>query len=334
MTVSVGIIGGRGFVGGELLRLLAHHDRCDIRWATSESRPGERVEVAHPPLRGSSLRYIRAEDAEKCDIVFVAAGHGQTIEELSHLSFDPPTVIDLGADFRLELGAMAEHYDWTRPPAHAEPWTLGLPELNRAALVDAPRVAVPGCMATSSMLMLAPLARLGLVGPFHVDARTGSSGAGTASTQNTHALRANVMRISAPLRHRHQAEITQALGVAASMTVSALPQVRGVQTVCRTPLGAFSAKEIRSAFAGFAASEPFVRFLLGSRGQFPHPDPKVLLGSNYCDTGVHFDDEHLLAVAAIDNMVKGAAGNAVQCMNVRLGIDERTGLSFPGLHPL
>lgn len=333
MSITVGVIGGRGFVGGELLRLLAHHPACNVVWTTSESRPGERVDVAHPPLRGSTLRYIRAEDAEACDAVFVASGHGRTIAELSRLKFDPSVVIDLGADFRLQRDTMAEHYDWARPEEFSDPWELGLAELNRDNLARATRIAVPGCMATSSMLMLMPLVSLGMSGPFHVDARTGSSGAGTGATQNTHALRANVMRISAPLRHRHQAEISQALGTPVSMTVSALPQVRGIQTLCRLPLEGFDTKNIRKAFAEFAGREPFVRFI-GGRGQFAYPDPKVLLGSNFCDLGVFFEDDHLLAVAAIDNMVKGAAGNAVQCLNIHFSLDEDSGLSFPGLHPL
>lgn len=335
MTISVGVIGGRGFVGGELLRLLLSHPHADAVWATSESRVGERVDVAHPPLRGSPLRYSSVDAVPDCDLVFVAAGHGKTVEQLDRLSFEPPTVIDLGADFRLPLVLMDGYYDWTRSEPHAEPWVFGLPEINHEEIRQAQRVAVPGCMATAAILMLQPLHLLGLPGPFHVDARTGSSGAGSDSSHNTHALRANVMRVSAPLRHRHQAEISYATGGAeVSMTVTALPQVRGVQTLCRVNVTGYDAKSIRSAYAQFCNGRTFVRFLGGGRGRFALPDPKVLLGSNLCDISVVVENEEALAIAALDNLVKGAAGNAVQCMNVMHDWDERAGLEFPGLHPI
>ncbi|MFB9930500.1 N-acetyl-gamma-glutamyl-phosphate reductase [Amycolatopsis halotolerans] len=330
----IAVVGGRGFVGGELLRLLVHHPGVEVVAVTSDTHAGRAVETAHPPLRGSGLRYRRRADLEPVDLVFLAGVHGSTSEILDEVSAFAPKIVDLTADFRIEDAAlMRRYYGWDREGGPA--FVRGLPELHRKQIVDADRVAVPGCMATCAILSLAPLAQRGLLETAQIDARTGSSGSGaSADTSNSHALRSGVLRVFAPFGHRHEAEVTEALGVESSMTVTATPQVRGVQTLARVAVE-LSERELIRLYQEDYGSEPFVRLLTSPRGAFRYPDPKVLLGSNYCDIAVAVDNRgSALVMASLDNLVKGAAGGAVQCMNLLLGLPETSGLAFPGLHPV
>jgi N-acetyl-gamma-glutamyl-phosphate/LysW-gamma-L-alpha-aminoadipyl-6-phosphate reductase len=172
----------------------------------------------------------------------------------------------------------------------------------------------------------------------HFDARTGSSGSGsTAGPANLHAERSGAMRVFAPTGHRHEAEISRHLGMAAAMTATGVEAVRGVQTICRATLRPGVDKQaVRRAFREQYRDEPFVRLVAHQRGIFRYPDPKILLGSNYCDVGYALDEDNarLTTIAALDNLVKGGAGNALQCLNIRMGWPETLGLTFPGLHPL
>jgi N-acetyl-gamma-glutamyl-phosphate/LysW-gamma-L-alpha-aminoadipyl-6-phosphate reductase len=212
----------------------------------------------------------------------------------------------------------------------------GLPELHRKQLADADHISVPGCMATAAILALYPAAEAGLVaGPVTVDARTGSSGSGAgAGPANLHAERSGAMRVFAPVAHRHSAEIEQATGVSVKMTATGVEAVRGVQVLVRVTL-ADDADEraLRSAYRDCYHDEPFVRVVAQRRGVYRLPEPKILSGSNFCDVGFAIEGRDALLVAALDNLMKGGAGNAVQCLNVRFGWPERTGLEFTGLHP-
>lgn len=333
----IAVVGGRGFVGGELLRLLVHHPGVEVAAVTSETQAGRAVENAHPPLRGSGLRYSRRADLEPVDLLFLAGVHGSTAKILDEVAALAPKIVDLTADFRLEdPERMERHYGRRREGPHAQAFVRGLPELHRKQIVDADRVSVPGCMATSAILSLAPLASRGLLQDVHVDARTGSSGAGASSgAANAHALRSGVLRVFAPFGHRHEAEVAEALGVDASMTVTATPQVRGVQTLTHVRIGELSERELITMYREDYGSEPFVRFVSSPRGTYRYPDPKVLLGSNFCDVGVVADGRgRALVMGSIDNLMKGAAGGAVQCMNLMLDLPETCGLTFPGLHPV
>ncbi|MFH8217684.1 N-acetyl-gamma-glutamyl-phosphate reductase [Streptomyces sp. NPDC018057] len=333
----VAVVGGRGFVGGELLRLLVHHPGVEVTAVTSDTHAGKAVESAHPPLRGSGLRYSRRADLEPADLVFLAGVHGSTAKILDEMTALAPKIVDLTADFRIEDGALMErYYGWRREGEHARAFVRGLPELHRKRITDANRVAVPGCMATSAILSLAPLAARGLLQEVQIDARTGSSGSGASGgSANSHALRSGVMRVFAPFDHRHEAEVVEALGVGASMTVTATPQVRGVQTVTKVAVGEVSERELLAMYREDYAAEPFVRLVNSPRGTYRYPDPKVLLGSNYCDVGIVADHRgRALVMGGLDNLMKGAAGGAVQCMNLMLGLPETCGLAFPGLHPV
>ena len=333
----IAVVGGRGFVGGELLRLLVHHPEVEVAAVTSDTQAGRAVENAHPPLRGSGLRYSRRAELEPVDLVFLAGVHGSTAKILDEMAALAPKIVDLTADFRLADAALMErYYGWSRDAAHAGAFVRGLPELHRKQITDADRVAVPGCMATSAILSLAPLAARGLLKDVQVDARTGSSGSGASSGDaNSHALRSGVMRVFAPFDHRHEAEVAEALRVDVSMTVTATPQVRGVQTLTKVAVGEVSERDLLAMYREDYGTEPFVRMVNSPRGTYRYPDPKVLLGSNYCDVGVVADDRgRALVMGSLDNLMKGAAGGAVQCMNRMLGLPETYGLNFPGLHPV
>ena len=334
------VVGAAGYVGGELLRLLLGHPKVTVTRAVSASSAGRRVDSLHPNLRGhTDLVFSPLEDLEDCEVLLLATPHTVTMGLYPKLAPLAGQVIDLSADFRLrDPDAYARWYG----VRHSAPELLagfiaGLPETNRAALASADRVSVPGCMATAATLALAPLAEAGLVEPeVVVDARTGSSGAGrTAGEANLHPERSGAMRVFAPAGHRHQAEVAELTGLDVTMTATGVEAVRGVQVVCHARArGRLDERELRRVYRERYAGEPFVRLVAHRRGSHRYPDPKVLLGSNHCDVGFAVAGDRVVAMAALDNLVKGGAGNAVQCLNLRRGWPETDGLGFAGLHPV
>ncbi|PRH76861.1 N-acetyl-gamma-glutamyl-phosphate reductase [Streptomyces solincola] len=341
--IRAAVVGAAGYIGGEVLRLLLGHPKVEVAAAVSSRYPGKRVDGPHPNLRGTTdLAFCTEEQLDSYDVLFLATPHRATMKLLPRLAPKAKTVIDLSGDFRLrDAEEFARRYgaEHTRPDLLGE-FTTGLPELAREQLAGADRIAAPGCMATAAILALTPLTDAGLIEPdVDVDARTGSSGSGaTAGEANLHAERSGSMRLFATSGHRHEAEIAQACGVRPVMTATGVEAVRGVQTVCRTTLReGVTEADVRAAYRRRYADEPFVRVVAQRRGLYRLPEPKILLGSNFCDVGFAADgsgSRRLLAIAALDNLVKGGAGNAVQSLNVRMGWPERLGLEFPGLHPV
>lgn len=336
--IAAAVAGAAGYVGGELLRLLLGHPEVTVTQAASTRFPGHRVDAVHPHLRAQTdLAFCAVEELAGCDVLLLATPHRTTMGLLPGLRSRARVVIDLSGDFRLGDPAAYERYYGT---PHTAPELLGAfvpgcPELSRAALREADLISVPGCMATAAILALLPLARL-IEPQVIIDGRTGSSGSGaTAGPANLHAERSRALRVFAPAGHRHEAEVARHTGLEAHMTATAVEAVRGVQVVCharaRSPV---DERTVRRAYRGRYAAEPFVRIVAHRRGVHRLPDPKVLLGSNYCDVGFAVRDDRITAFGALDNLVKGAAGNAVQCLNIRMGLPERLGLEFAGLHPL
>lgn len=340
--IRVAVIGAAGYIGGELLRLLIGHPEVERVDAVSSRFPGRRVDGVHPNLRSATdLLFCSADEVDECDTVFLATPHGVAMTQIDRWVGRAKQVIDLTADFRLDD---AEVYQRYYRNAHAAPQLLGdfvpgIPELHRERLRGADLVSVPGCMAVAGVLALYPLVVRGLVEPMaRFDARTGSSGSGaTAGEANLHAERSGAMRVFAPTGHRHEAEISRHLGIAVTMTATGVEAVRGVQTIGHATLRpGVDTAAVRGAFREQYQNEPFVRLVAHKRGTFRYPEPKILLGSNFCDVGYAVDEEagRLVAIAALDNLMKGGAGNAVQCLNIRMGWPEALGLSFPGLHPI
>ncbi len=340
--ITAGVVGGSGYLGGELLRLLLGHPEVRVAAAASTRFAGRRVDSAHPNLRGvTDLAFCHEQDLPELDVLLLAAPHRETMRMLGRVADRAKVLIDLSGDFRLSDAAVYERYYGV---PHEQPELLGsfvpgYPELFRDALCTADRISVPGCMASAAVLALTPLTEAGLVEPdVEVDARTGSSGSGvSAGPQNLHAERSGAMRIFSTGGHRHEPEIAALCRVRPRLTATGVEAVRGVQVICRTTLTRdITEAEVRELYRHRYEREPFVRVVAHRRGLYRLPEPKILLGSNFCDVGFALDPagSRLLAVAALDNLVKGGAGAAVQSMNVRMGLAERSGLGFPGLHPL
>lgn len=340
----VAVVGAAGYIGGELLRLLIGHPEIEVVGAVSSRFPGKRVDGMHPNLRSATdLLFCSADQVGECDAVFLALPHRVAMTQVEQWTQRAKLVIDLTGDFRLSDAEVFRRYygEEHQAPHLLGDFVPGLPELHREKLRTADLISVPGCMAAAGVLALYPLAARDLIDPergAQFDARTGSSGSGaTAGQANLHAERSNSMRVFAPTGHRHEAEISQHLGLPAAMTATGVEAVRGVQTIGRATLRPGVDKAaVRRAYREQYAAEPFVRVVAHQRGTFRYPDPKILLGSNYCDVGYALDEDlgRLTTIAALDNLVKGGAGNAVQCLNIRMGWPETLGLAFPGLHPL
>lgn len=340
--IRAAVFGAAGYIGGELLRLLLGHPEVELTAAVSSRFPGKRLDSVHPNLRSATdLTFTAPERAEDCDVVFLATPHRSTMDLVRHWADRTDLLVDLSGDFRLRDTEVYERYYGVphEAPELLNRFVPGIPELHRDRLRTARLISVPGCMANAAILALHPLAARQLaLSPVLLDGRTGSSGSGaSAGDSNLHAERSGALRVFAPATHRHEAEVAQHTGLDARMTATGVEAVRGVQVVCHTEVpDGVEERAVRAAYREAYADEPFVRLVAHKRGTYRYPEPKILLGSNYCDIGHVWDDasRRLVVVAALDNLVKGGAGNAVQCLNVRMDWPESYGLSFPGLHPV
>ncbi len=341
--MKVAVVGGSGYVGGELLRLLLRHPAAEVVQVTSDSMAGKPIGRAHPNLRKAApLAFVRHSELRAADATFVATPHGESMARTPELLSSGGFVVDLSADFRLRDPALYPIYYHAEHPhpellATAVP---GLPEVYRERLRTAALIAVPGCIAIAAILALKPLARAGMVAPTPVvvDAKSGSSASGRdAGPAGRHAERAGVMRAYAPEGHRHTAEIEQETGMQIALSCHGVEAVRGVLATAHAFLSRpVDEKELWRTYRAAYGKEPFVRIVHESEGLYRQPEPKILAGTNYCDIGFAVDRHanRVVALGALDNLMKGAAGGAVQCFNVRAGIPETTGLEFLGLHPI
>ena len=343
--IRVSIIGASGYVGGELARLLLLHPEVELAQVTSERLAGKPFTTTHPNLRGhTALQFVPAGKVEPCDLLFLALPHGEAARKIEQFAALAPRIIDCSADFRLrDADAYARWYGAEHPaPQWLDRFVYGLPELNREALRSARYVSGVGCNATASNLALLPLAKAGLLDPAHdvvVEVKVGSSEGGAQSSDSSHhPERSGAVRSFAPTGHRHTAEVVQELGLArVHLSITSVELVRGALATAHVfPRQPLAEKDLWRAYRAAYSREPFVRIVRERQGAYRLPEPKILAGSNYADVGFALDEAsgRVVSICAIDNLMKGAAGTAVQCMNLICGFDEPMGLGFPGLHPL
>jgi N-acetyl-gamma-glutamyl-phosphate/LysW-gamma-L-alpha-aminoadipyl-6-phosphate reductase len=348
--IRASIIGGSGYAGGELVRLLLDHPKVEVAQVSSESNLGRFVYAVHPNLRGRTrTKFRQAAQIEPCDVLFVALHHGETQQQIERLSELAPRLIDLSADFRLRDPALyAQWYGQSHAaPAWIDRFVYGLPELHRAEIRQAAYVSGVGCNATASILGLYPLFAADLVDrsrDVFVEVKVGSSEGGRRENPGSHhPERSGAVRSFAPTGHRHTAEIIQELTLGGErpsihFSATAVELVRGVLATGHVFLkdSSLTERDLWIVYRRAYGDEPFVRIVKERQGVFRYPEPKILAGSNYCDVGFELDERtgRVVTISAIDNLMKGAAGSAVQSMNLMFGLEETAGLGFPGLHPV
>lgn len=340
--IRIGIFGGSGYGGSELLRILLLHPQAEIVFVTANEQAGKAVSEVHRNLLGlTELSFMAAPDdlgaLRDLDCVFLGLPHGQAMEIAPRLP-ESVKVIDLSGDFRLrDKATFAEHYgrEHTAMEAQAS-FVYGLTETNREAIRHARLVANPGCFATATLLGLTPLVAGDLInGRVIVDAKTGSSGSGNKAAANTHhPQRSNSFYAYKPFTHQHVPEIEQELERVGDWTselvfmTHSLPVSRGIFASIYTEMKtAMKEDDVRRLFADFYSRAFFVRLVKGS------PDINWVKTTNFCDLGFAVRGRQLVVFSAIDNLVKGAAGQAVQNMNLMFGLDEKTGLMLTGSNP-
>lgn len=343
--IKVGIIGGTGYTGVELLRLLAVHPQVELKIITSRGEAGRRVDDLFPNLRGHVDLAFSEPDTERlssCDVVFSATPNGVAMTHARELLDAGTRLIDLAADFRLKDPAVWQQ--WYRIP-HACPDLLeeavyGLPEVNRERIKGARLIANPGCYPTATQLGFLPLIEAGLVDAqgLIADVKSGVSGAGRKNeVPYLLAEAGDNFRAYAVAGHRHWPEIRQGLSAAAhggpvglTFVPHLTPMIRGIHATLYARLMERGV-DLQSLYERRYANEPFVDVLPAGT----HPETRSVRGANTCRIAVHRpqDGDTVVVLSVIDNLVKGAAGQAVQNMNIVFGLDERTGLAAPALLP-
>ncbi|MDA2923023.1 N-acetyl-gamma-glutamyl-phosphate reductase, partial [Patescibacteria group bacterium AH-259-L07] len=314
-----------GYTGGELIRLLLFHPSIELVSITSESNAGKPIYFVHPNLRNvTDLVFVSMDTVEPCDVLFLSLPHGKSKEKFDQFRKLAKVVIDLSQDFRLDSR-----------------FVYGLAEIYRDKLKTANYIAGAGCNATATILALYPFYKHKLVFEDRtvVEAKIGSSAAGNKPTLSSHhPERSGVVRSYRPTGHRHIAEICTYLHTKnIHFSATTIEMVRGILITAHVFLKqTMSEKDVWNLYRDIYSNEPFIRMVKQKSGIHRFPEPKYVMGTNYCDIGFELDEEsnRVVIMAAIDNLVKGAAGQVIQAFNIRHGFDEKTGLEFPGLHPV
>jgi N-acetyl-gamma-glutamyl-phosphate/LysW-gamma-L-alpha-aminoadipyl-6-phosphate reductase len=340
--MKAGVVGASGFTGGELCRLIDGHPELHLAQATSREYANKTVGHVHPNLRHLDVRFSEPDDLESVDVLFAATPHGVSMSHIDAFRDAADTVVDLSADFRLpDEAAYDEWYDGHERPELLADAQYALPELNRENLPGAELIAAGGCNATASILGLLPLFEADVLDGDEqvvIDVKVGSSEGGAGGGEaSSHAERSGVVRPYAPTGHRHEAEIAEFLGLDVSFTVHAVDMIRGASATCHVfPEEPVSKGDLWGAYRGSYEDEPFVRLASGGGGVYRYPEPKAVAGSNVAEVGFELDpaNRRLVVFSAIDNMMKGSAGQAVHAANIALGLDETAGLEATGLHPV
>ena len=340
--MRVSIVGASGYGGGELLRLLLDHPEVNVHQVTSERNAGKPVTRIHPNLRKkTSLNFCMVKELEKVDLLFVSLPHTQFMQRFDELSVLAEKIVDLSADFRLkDAAAYRKWYDVDHPhPDKLAEFVYGNVELHRDEMKKARYITGAGCNATATILPLWPLFKLDIVDsamPVVAEAKCGSSeGGNTVSEASHHPERSGCVRSYKPTGHRHIAEMEQELGHCIYFSATSIEMVRGILVTAHLFVKpGITEKDIWMAYRQIYGQEPFIRIVKEKQGIYRFPEPKILAGTNYCDIGFELEGTRLVVVSAIDNLMKGAAWQAVHSMNVMCGFEETAGLTFTGLHPV
>ena len=341
--IKVAIFGGSGYGGSELLRILLFHPYVDVVLVTANEHADKKVSEVHRNLHGlTDLSFVKQPESiegvlDSVDCVFFALPHGQAMSIVPSLR-SSIKAIDLSGDFRLrDESLFQKHYKLAHTAMNAQrDFVYGLTETNREAIAHGRLIANPGCFATATLLGLAPLVANGLLnGRVVVDAKTGSSGSGAKAAANTHhPQRMNSFYAYKPFTHQHVPEIEQELEHVGDWTnelvfmTHSLPVSRGIfASIYAESKNTLSESQLREMFGEYYHDSFFVRLVDGS------PDINWVKTTNFCDLGFAARDNQIVVFSALDNLVKGAAGQAVQNMNLMFGLDEKTGLLLVGTNP-
>ncbi|MHC1610440.1 MAG: N-acetyl-gamma-glutamyl-phosphate reductase [Candidatus Methanospirareceae archaeon] len=334
--IEAGIIGGTGYTGIELIRLLLRHPQVKISVVTSRRYRGEKVSDVNPhlfPFLELDYEDVDTKEiADRCDIVFLAVPHGSAMEYVPGLMEHGARVIDLSADYRLKRGDYERVYKREHKDKEERDAVYGLTELH-PEVADATLVANPGCYPTGAILAVAPLVKGGMVKQVVFDSKSGISGAGAEPSETSHFpnLAENIIPYQVTA-HRHVAEMRMELPVDVSFTPHVIPTIRGILTTAHVFFNEPVSKtreEIEAIYTQFYGDARFVRLRRGL------PSLGAVRGTNFCDIGFEIEEgsNRIVVISAIDNLVKGGSGQAIQNMNVMFGLDEAEGLWFPGLVP-
>ncbi|MDR3279785.1 MAG: N-acetyl-gamma-glutamyl-phosphate reductase [Synergistaceae bacterium] len=344
--IPVTVWGATGFTGGELMRILARHPGMEAVGAISRGSSGTAVGAVHPHLRHAypDMTFISPEQGfeMKADAAFLALPHRSSAETARRLLDCGVKVVDLSADFRLKSASEYKRwYEVEHPcPELLGEAVYGLPELHRGEMGGARLISGVGCNAASAIFALTPIARAGLIEEARIECRVGSSESGAHGGEgSSHPLRSRTLRVVSPFVHRHMAELTQELGVPEdkiTMGVTAVELVRGIQCVAHVKLNRpLREADLWKLYRGAWGGERFVSTTPAKPAHFRIPDPRFVLGSNRVLTGFILADDgtRLIAASAIDNLMKGAAGSAVQSANIISGLEETSGLDMMPVYP-
>lgn len=345
--IKVSVAGASGYTGGELLRLLLFHPNIEIHQVTSESNYGKLISKVHPNLRGiTNLKFTGLAELEKCDLLFLCLPHGSSMKSMEKFMTLAARIIDLSGDFRLKN--KEDYVKWYKEehtkPELLEKFVYGIPELHREEMKNAKYISSAGCNATTTILALYPLFKNNLIDETKtvVEVKVGSSEGGKKSSPSSHhPERSGSLRSYKPTGHRHVAEMLQELSMGKKIDIhfsaTTTDLVRGILATSHVFLkDDLDEKEIWKVYRKEYSVEPFIRIVKEKEGNYRFPEPKLLYGTNYCDIGFEKDtfSNRLVVISAIDNLMKGAAGQALQAFNIMLGFNEKMGLEFPGLLPI
>ncbi|MEE0017018.1 MAG: N-acetyl-gamma-glutamyl-phosphate reductase [Clostridia bacterium] len=343
--IKVGIIGATGYAGSELVRLITQHPKAELVTMTSQSYAGQEYKEVYSNY--SHLDYVCEEEhieemAEKCDVIFLALPHGVASKKINADILSKTKIIDLGADFRIQDVDVYEKWYTTHYSKDILPEAVyGLCEINRDKIKGKRIVANPGCYTSCSILSLYPLVKEGMIdlSSIIIDAKSGATGAGRGLSLGNHYCELNEsVKAYKVASHRHTPEIEEQLSIAAgqdivlNFTPHLIPMDRGILATCYATLNKkYTYDDIRKAYEKYYGNEHFIR--LTKEGVFP--ETKWVKGSNFVDIGFTVDERtnRVIVIGALDNLFKGAAGQAVQNMNIIMGIEETTGIDYVPIFP-